>query len=152
MQYPKTMQASHARWEKAPDLEADLTKAMLNGSLNDHEPDAEDLPGPDAQAASIFTPVKPIHSRHFLVVDTLYENPMSSQLGVPGPDGDAHDIGFNGLASIPDDIRNELPAECRKAFDEALAKELNWKTKWGTESKDSMRKAPIIDKGLINMQ
>jgi chromatin structure-remodeling complex protein RSC7 len=149
MQYPKIMQPSHARWEVAPHPEADTTKRLLDGSSDKHEGDAEDLPDGDTQAVSIFPPVKPIYSRHFLIVDTLYENPMSSQLGVPGPDGDVHDIGFNGLASIPDDIRNELPAENRRAFDEALAKELEWKNQWRTEAEDSMRKAPIIDKGLI---
>jgi chromatin structure-remodeling complex protein RSC7 len=130
-------------------VEADATKHLLNGSSKKHEADAEDLSDADKQAVSILPPVKPIYSRHFLIVDTLYENPMSSQLGVPGPDGDVHDIGFSGLSSIPDDIRNELPPENRRAFEEALAKELEWKTKWRTEAEDSMRKAPIIDKGLI---
>lgn len=149
MQYPKIMQPSHARWEVAPHPEADTTKRLLNGPSNSHREYAEDLPDADSQAVSIFPPVKPIYSSHFLIVDTLYENAVSCHLGVPGPDGDVHDIGFNGLASVPDDIRNELPPENRKAFDEALAKELDWKTKWRTESEDSMRKAPIIDKGLI---
>ena len=71
MQYPKTMQPSHARWEVALDPEADLTKAMLNGSLNDHKPNAEDLLDADVQAASIFTPeaysFPPLPCRRYLV-------------------------------------------------------------------------------------
>ena len=50
---------------------------------------------------------------------------------------------------MSDDIKAELPPECLKAFEEALAKEQQWKSKWGSEGKDTMRRAPIIDKGLI---
>ncbi|TAQ86243.1 hypothetical protein B7494_g5413 [Chlorociboria aeruginascens] len=134
MQYPKIMQPTHARWEQIDDNKIDEVNS--HNEANDEEP-------------SIFKPLKPVYSRNFMIVDTVYEGPPTSNLGVPGLDGDAHDLGFNGLSNIPSHIKAELPAECRKAFDDALASELQWKNKWGTEGKDTMRKAPVIDKGLI---
>lgn len=151
MQYPSVMQPSHARWEAVLDTATEIDNGV-NGvvlpqkSIN--EQDADDSFDMD-QSPSIFTPLKPIYTRNFLIVDTVYENPTSSHLGIPGPDGDIHDLGFNGISSIPDDIRNELPADCRSAFDKALVRELEWKSRWSTEDRDSKRKAPIIDKGLI---
>jgi chromatin structure-remodeling complex protein RSC7 len=149
MQYPAIMQPTHARWEIAPDAADEATSGINGISLNAHTQDDEKFPASDAPAPSIFAPVKPIYARNFLIVDTMYENPSSSHLGVPGPDGGDYDLGFNGLAGIPDDIKNELPLECRQAFDKALNKEIEWKSRWGTEALDSKRKAPIIDKGLI---
>jgi chromatin structure-remodeling complex protein RSC7 len=58
-------------------------------------------------------------------------------------------LGFNGLSSVSDDIKDELPPECRKAFEEALEKELQWKSKWGTETQFGHRRAPKIDKGMV---
>jgi chromatin structure-remodeling complex protein RSC7 len=153
MQYPKTMQPTHARWEPVPDsaLTTNAKAITANGSIP-YEIEAHyehvDVEAPEP---SIFPPVKPIHARRFLIVDTLYENPDKSHLGVPGVDGDVHDIGFNGLSSVPDDIRNELPPECRQAFDDALTQEMEWKGRWSCEERDACRRAPIVDKGLFMM-
>ena len=86
-----------------------------------------------------------------MIVDTVFESALSTNYGVPGPDGDVHDLGFNGLSSVSDDIKAELPLECLKAFEEALEKEMQWKNKWGTETSDAHRRAPIIDKGVISL-
>lgn len=131
------MQPTHAKWIQIDD------EAEANGQLTSGHIHGED------EQPTIFTPVKPIYSRNYMIVDTAYETPQYSNLGVPGPDGNVHDMGFNGLSSISDDIKAELPPECLAAFEEALAKELEWKNKWGTEGTDAHRKAPIIDKGLI---
>jgi len=139
MQYPKTMQPTHARWVQIDDNEVETNGKLLNGYVEDHGEEVE----------SIFTPVKPIYSRNYMIVDTVYETAPASNLGVPGPDGDAHDLGFNGLGSVPDHIKSELPPECLQAFEEALEKEMQWKNKWGTEARDASRRAPAIDKGLI---
>lgn len=138
IQYPKTMQPTHAKWVQIND-EVEANGQLTNGHTNDH----------GDEVTSMFTPVKPIYSRNYMIVDTAYETAPYSNLGVPGPDGDVHDIGFNGLSAVPDDIKAELPPECLAAFEEALAKELEWKNNWGTESTDAHRKAPVIDKGLI---
>jgi chromatin structure-remodeling complex protein RSC7 len=152
MHYPSIMQPTHARWERVPDIEAKSIEEM-NGSLHsfskDHNHEDEISPDADARPASIFAPVKPAYSRNFLIVDTLYENPPYSHLGTPGPDGCGIDTSFNGLSAISDELKDLLPFECRKEFNKALSKELEWKEKWTTEAKDSMRRAPVIDKGLI---
>jgi len=120
-------------------------RRITNGEITK----AEEFAEADLQSPSIFTPVKPILSRNFLIVDTLYENPPSSMLGVPGPDSNTYDLGFNGLSGVSEDILSELTPECRKAFNDALAKENEWKGRWSTEAVDAKRKAPIIDKGMI---
>lgn len=139
MQYPKTMQPTHAKWVQIDDNEVTVNGQLTSGHTKDR----------DGEALSIFAPVKPIYSRNYMIVDTAYETPPYSNLGVPGPDGDVYDMGFNGLSTISDDIKAELSPECLAAFEEALAKEMEWKNKWGTEGTDAHRKAPIIDKGLI---
>ena len=139
MQYPKTMQPTHAKWIQVNDNEIEFNDQLTNG----HTVDQVD------EDPSMFTPVKPIYSRNYMIVDTAYETPSHSNLGVPGPDGDVYDLGSNGLSSIPDDVKAELPPECLAAFEEALAKEKAWKNTWNTEGRDAHRKAPVIDKGLI---
>ncbi|CAL3963644.1 hypothetical protein PZA11_001200 [Diplocarpon coronariae] len=134
--YPKHMQPTHARWEQIDDHQGAANVSLSNGFA-------------EAEEASIFTPVKPIYSKNFMIVDTVYESAPASDLGVPGPDGDFHDIGFNGLSRISDDIKAELPEECRIAFEKALEKEMQWKNKWGSESQSGHRKAPVIDKGVV---
>ena len=140
MQYPKTMQPTHARWVQIDDDVVEVNSQLTNGHTKEHE---------DGDAPSMFTPVKPIYSRNYMIVDTAYETPPYSNIGVPGPDGDVFDLGFNGLSSVSDEVKAELPPECLAAFEEVLAKEMEWKNKWGTEGTDAHRKAPIIDKGLI---
>lgn len=131
------MQPTHAKWEQINDFEVEA-----NGSK-------AELEGQDDKAPSIFTPVKPIYSKNYMIVDTIYETAPASNLGIPGPDSEGYDLGFNGLASVPDDIKAELPPECLEAFEKALDKEMQWKNKWGTETKDSRRRQLIIDKGLV---
>ena len=138
--YPKIMQPTHARWEQINDYEVEAKAKLLNG----HADEAR-----DEKAQSIFPPVKPIYSKNYRIIDTVYESAPSSNLGVPGTGAYASDLGFNGLSSVPDDIRAELPPECLAAFEKTLAKELEWKSRWSTEKDDARRKQPIIDKGLV---
>ncbi|KAG9234909.1 putative chromatin structure-remodeling complex subunit rsc7 [Amylocarpus encephaloides] len=137
-QYPKSMQPTHARWEQIDDYDPKNSADSMNGNVLN-----------EGDAQTILPPVKPIYSRNFMVVDTVYETPPSSHLGVPGSDGDVRDLGFNGLSSVSDDIKALLPSECFKAFDEAVGKEIKWKSKWGNEAQDTSRRAPKIDKGTI---
>ena len=129
MQYPKIMQPSHARWEQVRDDDV-----YVLGNSEDQE------------NQTMFHPVKPIYSRNFAIVDTVLESP-AGPWGLPGPDGDAHDLGYNGLSAVSDDLKAELPPECRLAFEEALGQEVQWKRRWGTETKDGSRVHPPIDKG-----
>ena len=138
MQYPRTMQPTHAKWIQIDDNKVEADSRLLREEAEENQ-----------HADSMFTPVKPVYSRNYMIVDTVYESAPSSSYGVPGPDGEIHDLGFNGLSSVSEEIKAELPPECLAAFEKALANEMQWKTQWGTESTDSSRKAPAIDKGLI---
>ncbi|SZF04513.1 unnamed protein product [Blumeria hordei] len=139
MMYPKTMQPSHARWVQ---IDAD-DEVMQNSHNNDLAANKED------SCSSIFPPLMPMYSKNMLVVDTVYESAPASLLGIPGPDGDTLDIGFTGLSGVPEEIKSELPPDCRKAFDQALNMEQQWKSRWGSESEHSHRRPPIIDKGVV---
>jgi chromatin structure-remodeling complex protein RSC7 len=151
MFYPKIMQPTHARWEQVPppDRSSDM-KALTNGLTNGHHTNgtSENPADPDTMDTSeatghstIFTPIPSLISRNFVAVDTHFTSPPISNAGYPGPDGAITDptSGPNGLTSIPDDVIDELPEECRKAFEEARRTEVEWKKYWGTEAQSALR-------------
>ncbi|KAI9734675.1 MAG: hypothetical protein M1834_002276 [Cirrosporium novae-zelandiae] len=146
--YPKIMQPTHARFELVSPSHS--VHQSTNKSMNSNDAyifengiQQSDTNDPSINEAehthTIFPPVAPIHARNFIVEDTVYESPPVSHLGIPGPDGDMVDIGFNGISNIEDDIVAELPPECRKAFEEAKQQELHWKGKWQTEHENGLR-------------
>jgi chromatin structure-remodeling complex protein RSC7 len=141
MHLPKIMQHTHARWEQVADKDEDVH--MTNGiSHVTNGVNGVHLNGTrhkESHRNTIFPPVKPIVSRNFMVVDTVFESPPCSGLGIPGPDGDALDVGANGLRNINEDVLAELPADCKRAFEEAKERELEWKSKWGSEHRDGAR-------------
>lgn len=132
MFYPSAMQPTHARWEQVaptpPSLEA-------NGTNSDTTP--------DSAATTLFPPIPSKITRNFLTIDTLYTAPPLSNIGYPGPDALLIDptAGSGGLSSIPANLLDELPAECRAAFDQALRVEEKWKNQWDTEASSAMRGA-----------
>lgn len=140
MFFPKIMQPTHARWEQIPPPGDSHTsydqKLLTNGLPNgDHKlPNGTSEHEPQAQP-TIFASISPIISRNYTVVDTVYDAPPISHAGYPGPDGDVEDLasGPNGLGSISDELVQELPVECRAAFEEARRREREWKTGWGRE-------------------
>ena len=83
--------------------------------------------------------VPPIVSRNYLVVDTHYESPPISGLGIPGPDGDFYDVGVNGLPDLDEEDLATLTPECRVAFEKAKVEEHEWKNQWHSESVDGAR-------------
>ncbi|KAL4896532.1 chromatin remodelling complex Rsc7/Swp82 subunit-domain-containing protein [Aspergillus ambiguus] len=178
MQYPKIMQPTHARWERLPPpdprVAAKLTKDMSTLSLtngvdaNDAaavvaeertetaEPVASVEDGTQSQTEetreSIFSDIPAALSRRFAITDIYYETPPYSNMGVPGPDGDVHDLGTNGLVStanathpefVSPEILEELPAECKEALVDAAAREWEWKAKWRREVTDGARMTPL---------
>lgn len=101
-----------------------------------------------------------------MIHDIHYETPADSSLSLPGPDGDAMEIGFGGpipSAEEPDSVNkyrekdigkvldrcfasdsilSELPAECREAYREAAEREWEWKRRWRGETRDGQRLEP----------
>lgn len=137
MHYPATMQPTHARWE--PIIEAEDTT---------NDADEDGVKTKSETGSSVLPPIDSVYTKNFMIVDTIFEDPPYSHLGIPGAGNAGRDLGFNGLSGVSEDVLAELPAECRAAFDQAIAQERAWKSKWSTESVDAMRKAPIIDKAF----
>ncbi|KAJ5748168.1 uncharacterized protein N7511_009864 [Penicillium nucicola] len=170
MQYPKIMQPTHARWEAVPaesDAQAGLASNMSSLNIaNADSPEATDEPtnknlnesndqqptDPETtKPATIFPPVPRSVTDRCLVQDIIYESPQYSNMGIPGPDGDLHDIGYNGMVSIANPTHPEfmtpeiialLPPECKQALLDAATAEVEWKSKWGTESENGHRVQP----------
>lgn len=98
-----------------------------------------------------FPSLDPRIPRNFTVIDTYMETPpagISSAVyekrEVPGFLAD-----FQGLGAVSSDILDELPPECRAAFDKALDKEKAWKATWGPEKTTTRRREPIIDAAIV---
>ncbi|SPN96880.1 related to nuclear localization protein NPL6 [Cephalotrichum gorgonifer] len=130
MHFPATMQPTHARIEQVP--------------LADGESPSESKAFPD---------VPPRVVRNFLVMDTYMETPPSGiSAAAYGKTINADFLTpFRGLNAVSDDIKDLLPPECRKAFDDASAQELEWKARWGSESEATCRRNPIIDKAIVRL-
>ncbi|CEN60068.1 Putative Nuclear localization protein Npl6 [Aspergillus calidoustus] len=166
IQYPKIMQPTHARWERLPPPDPrtanKLTKEMStltlsNGTTEDKNTDVqmeieEQENKPDEETPSIFSTIPAALSRRFAILDVHCESPPYSNMGVPGPDGDVHDLGSNGLISVANpkhpefvspEILEELPSECREAFIEAASHEWEWKSRWCSEVDDGARTVPL---------
>lgn len=158
MFYPQIMQPTHARWEQIPPPSATAPsdrRQLPNGLTNGHRlpnglsesaehddaMDIETIQRHDELGTTIFSDVPAIVSRNFAIIDTHYTAPPISNAGYPGPDGSILDpaSGPNGLSSIPDDIANELPDDCKRALESARKTEIAWKRQWGTEADSGMR-------------
>ncbi|KAF7159798.1 hypothetical protein CNMCM5623_005187 [Aspergillus felis] len=156
--FPKIMQPSHARWERVPPpdprVAARLAKGLSTLSLTNGTDEAESPADhtaeepTDTEPQAILSTIPPALSRRFAIHDTVFETPPYSNMGVPGPDGDVHDLGSNGLISTADslhpefvgpEILAELPPECKEALVEAAAREWEWKSKWRSEAIDGQR-------------
>lgn len=132
MFYPKIMQPTHAKWEP---VSPPASPRLTNGDL----PNGNHSSRPQSSSDSTFKPVPPVVSTNFLVADTHFVSAPSSNLGIPGPDGDVEDLGPNGLGGISAEVLEELPADCRQAFEEAMQRERQWKSQWGNEASDGWR-------------
>lgn len=145
------MQPTHVKWEQIHDTVDHDDDRLMNGiHTNGHHVNGGDAglgatsngfsDTKTSQAPpSLFKPVPDVVSRNYLVTDVCYESPPISNLGVPGPDGDVDDLGPNGLSTIDKDVLDELPEDCRRAFEEARGAELAWKNRWDTEQTHGSR-------------
>jgi chromatin structure-remodeling complex protein RSC7 len=144
MHYPKITQPTHVKWEElTPESNGHSPPKQTNGiSQLTNGVHHVNLNGTALQPApihTIFTPIPQVVSRNFLVVDTKFEAPPISGLGIPGPDGDVLDVGPNGLPDVTEEMLAELPPDCRKALMDAKAKEAEWKQRWSNEVQDGAR-------------
>ncbi|RDA83835.1 hypothetical protein CP532_0245 [Ophiocordyceps camponoti-leonardi (nom. inval.)] len=133
VQYPAIMQPTLARIEQIP-LGGEPTTSKEGGG------------------GESFPPPPPRLVRNFLVIDTYMESPPAGASATASTKAaDPADLltAFNGLAAVPDEIRDLLPAECRAAFDKALERDGEWKARWGPESEKTSRRDPIIDKAIV---
>ncbi|KAK1755864.1 chromatin remodelling complex Rsc7/Swp82 subunit-domain-containing protein [Echria macrotheca] len=137
MHYPQHMQPTRARIEQVADSSAETGSAA-------------------------FPPLNPAISRNFLVMDTQMEmpprgvapaayTPAPFDPSAPSQDDSVPDFlaPFQGLRAVSDDIKELLPPECRKAFDDALKVELDWVASRGTEATTTSRRAPVVDKAIV---
>ncbi|KAI8623334.1 hypothetical protein F5Y19DRAFT_481854 [Xylariaceae sp. FL1651] len=129
MQYPAIMQPTHARIEQV----------------------ADSVDPTESEDSARFPPLDPRIPRNFTVIDTYMETPPAGisssvyeQREVPAFLSD-----FQGLGAVSNDILDDLPPECREAFDKALEKEKAWKSTWGPEKLMAHRRAPIIDAAIV---
>ncbi|TRX88806.1 hypothetical protein FHL15_010265 [Xylaria flabelliformis] len=130
MQYPSIMQPTHARIEQVTDSSSQTDTSNENPR---------------------FPPLDPRIPRNFTVVDTYMETPPAGispavyeKREVPGFLAE-----FQGLGAVSSDILDELPPECRAAFDKALDREKDWKATWGPEKTTTHRREPIIDAAIV---
>jgi chromatin structure-remodeling complex protein RSC7 len=109
----------------------------------DKEPMATN-PAPSSRPA--FSTPTSYQLRNFATVDTQFVYPRYTGLGRPGWDVSARVLPGegSGLASVPPEIADLLPLECRAAFDEAKNDEIEWKSSWGTEKQDGLRVDPRV--------
>ncbi len=84
--------------------------------------------------ASRFPHLDAVYGRNFRIHDVCLESAPESWLGKPGPDAEGE-----GLASIPPTVLEELPVDCLTAFEEARAREAEWRGKWHSERVDGLR-------------
>ncbi|KAK0636558.1 chromatin remodelling complex Rsc7/Swp82 subunit-domain-containing protein [Bombardia bombarda] len=142
MLYPATTQPTHARIEQVVDYA---------------EPPAD-----TTTTSTKFPPVKPATSRNFLVMDVHLETPPAGVAGasydVPFRTSPADRAAwarqdplakFRGLSAVPNDVRDLLPEECRRAFDSAVKSEDRWFERWGDEATSSCRREPVVDKAIV---
>ncbi|KAK5017417.1 nuclear localization protein-like protein NPL6 [Cryomyces antarcticus] len=145
MFYPTIMQPTHARWEQvAPEADAAASIAAgpsdtTNGADGTDHANTSSTTPQAATTTTIFPPMPPVVARNFAVTDTYYAAPPLPNLPTPGPSFTTELGGAPGLSSVPLDVLAALPPECRAAFEEAKAAEVQWTSGWSTEAQDGAR-------------
>ncbi|KAJ5215081.1 Chromatin structure-remodeling complex subunit rsc7 [Penicillium chermesinum] len=171
--YPRIMQPTHVRYERVspPDsrstaelmddmsslsigskgphfTQVDPTSQSQNAARPNNEPSTPNETT-EEQAGNIFPPVPISVSSKYTSSTNL---PPYSNMGLPGPDGDLRSLGPNGLVSIANprhvefmnpEIIAMLPEDCKEALLDAAANEVEWKSRWSTESEDCARSRPL---------
>lgn len=114
MQWSAHMQPTHARWEVVDDEDDEVEK--------------------DQGTTSKLPKLHPVYSRNFRIHDLCLEGRPESNMPDPG-----HSLSGSSLANLPSDIYDELPANCRGALEQAVEREMNWRSRWLNENIDGHR-------------
>ena len=126
VQYPQNTQPTHARWEAVDDKDA----SQKDTSITHNTVPTTNSEGRDGGLSKL----ESVFSRNFRIHDTYLQRPPESNFDRPGLDK-----AQTSLLSIPDNVLEDLPPECRKALEEAKERELAWKSKWLNEKSDGLR-------------
>ena len=131
------MQPTHARWDVAPDDD--------NGENNNDEDPTNNGTARHSQPTS-FPKLPAFYPRNFTIHDIhLQSAPESSVVFDEELDNElATSTNYSyqaakSLQSIPDDILDELPEECRSALEEAKKRQEEYREYWGAESVEGLR-------------
>ncbi|KAF4467537.1 hypothetical protein FALBO_5589 [Fusarium albosuccineum] len=130
VQYPATMQPTRARIEQVAPEDEEATRG-----------------------SNVFPPIPGKMARNFYVADTYFETSSAGVISASAVNDTAGSAdflaAFQGLSAVSDEIKDLLPPECRKAFDNAVDKETTWRSQWGPESEKASRRQPVIDKAIV---
>ncbi|KAL8944542.1 MAG: hypothetical protein Q9211_000553 [Gyalolechia sp. 1 TL-2023] len=124
LQYPRTMQPTHARWEAC--------------DANSVSPDTESA-NEDREVDTKFFQIPSVLERNFLIADTYFASPLVTSFGIPGPDGDVLDVGPLGLPVMSGSAAVSMPFDSRRALQSTQQEASKWKTLWKGESADGAR-------------
>ncbi|KAF2453324.1 chromatin remodelling complex Rsc7/Swp82 subunit-domain-containing protein [Lineolata rhizophorae] len=144
MHYPEITQPTHARWEEVPPPEeakepnglpngvtngaqSHLTNGITSSVTNGEHPNANSAVGSPSATKTIFEPVPGVISRNFLITDTCMQS------------APINNIGRSGLADVPLEVADCLPPQCRAAFEQAKAREIEWNEQWKSETEAGCR-------------
>ena len=135
IQYPSHIQPTHSRWEQlgGRDEEDDSHEPLTNGYVDDDRETKRE------ESVTRFPHLPPIYSRNFRIHDLVLEGAPETFPRDAGLQLDQDNFGISSLSMIPDEVVEELPLECRTAFDAALSREADWKSKWLAETVDGCR-------------
>lgn len=131
VQWPSAMQPTHTRWESVEDDKVDEeedTQRRLADGINTAERNTDQRQSPTSHK------LDPIYPRNFMIHDLVLEGAPESRLGPPGLAFDPQ-----SLTSVPENILDELPPDCRQGFEVARRVEMSWRSRWNTETTDGHR-------------
>ncbi|KAI9673175.1 MAG: hypothetical protein M1817_003037 [Caeruleum heppii] len=141
LQYPQITQPTHVRWEHLPSkISPTSTYGRGADDFHDSGLDTDDsTPADPISESSIFVPLDGGYLQNHLVIETHFVTPITSTVGLPGPDAEGFEFDATGLDAVSDDILAELPGECLRAFQAAKEQEQHWKSNWSVEAEDGSR-------------
>ena len=104
------MQPTHARWEEVEDGDGDDNDEQPPNGI--HRNSTEEVEQ-DEEKQSIFPKLKPFYPRNFMIHDIQMETAPNASANFEVSSDYENSKGFQ---SVPDDVLDELPPDCRIAL------------------------------------